>query len=168
MFDRTQSLRILDGVLVADIVVAVVSLGLGLLGGAVAEAQLERLGVALPDPADDHPAVLGLSCLMVGLLLPAQLVAWVGLFRRRAWGRWCYLRVAVAWQVASIAIGLFTYDYVWGLPAAVGDLNGILTGLVLGLCFASPAADAFTPGSAGREADAGRMPPGPDSGTGGN
>ncbi|OWK35279.1 hypothetical protein [Fimbriiglobus ruber] len=111
-----------------------------ILGGtALAEERLASRGVTL-EPTDGEAVVAGLSCCAAVILMPAVVASWVGLFRRRWWAPWAYLGTTVATKVFALATGAVGFAYEWGLPGAVGGASDVVTGVVIGLVFFSPAA----------------------------
>ncbi len=103
------------------------------------------------------------------VLVPAQVAAWVGVYRRRPWARWLYLGVAAASAVIGLSAGAAQFSYEWAFPAAVNDVGSMVAGAVLALLFLSPAAELFetraaVPGPAEGRPPGGAGVPGPAAG----
>lgn len=112
---ETDLVKIFRGLIVADIVIAVVSMPLAMVSGVLAEAALREAGISEQASSADA-VVAAFSCMILVVAIPAQIVSWIGLFNFRSWARWLYLGTVVATLLMAIPIGYLDFSYSWGLP----------------------------------------------------
>ena len=77
------------------------------------------------------------------ILIPAQIVAWVGMFRSRSWARWLYLALVIVTNCIVILLSISDFSMQWGLVTSVEDLGSYCAGAILALAFLSPMAKLF-------------------------
>lgn len=124
------------GLLAADIVTSIASLGLGFVGLAMEPVNEFAVNNG-PSPAD------GLLCIGTVILLPAIIAAWVGMWRLWNWGRWLFLGCAGAGHLFGLGTSLFDFSAQWQFPTAVGSVESTISGLLLAIAFFSPLASIF-------------------------
>ena len=83
------------------------------------------------------------SVLFLVLAIPAQIIAWVGLFQLKNWARWLHLALFGIGVCISILTGIADFSMKWSLVYAVSDLAYFSTGAILALAFLSPLEKQF-------------------------
>ncbi len=147
---RTRCASVMRYLIVAEAALSCLHLPLGVAGGLVADGVARERGVVVPESTPTQDAAMLMLCATVGVALPALVASWVGMYRLRAWSRWLYLGVTALITSVSAAASLTDFSFEWGFPHHVESLSTLVTGGILALAFASPAAESFTGGDGAR------------------
>ncbi len=128
--------------LIAEICIFVLFVPVSVMEVLVLESSLKGVPQTGTFPVAET-VVAGFACLLFVILIPAIIVAWVGLFQTRSWARWLYFRVHAVGYSVMIASSLFNWSYQWGFTNSLGSVGSVITGCILSLLFYSDLARDF-------------------------
>ena len=134
-----------QSLLIADISLTPLALPIAFWQNSLSESWLDQAGLEMEmTGVEMFIAALGIMLLVV--ILPSVIVAWVGMFRYRNWARWLYLFLIVAGYLLAIPMACFDYSLQWGLLTAIEDLVSPVQGALVAIAFLSPLASDFSTG----------------------
>ena len=134
---------IFSSLLIADILLCFLALPIGFWQGSIYSSWLAESGLEV-ETTDIEMLVGALWIMLLVVMLPATIVAWVGLFQYRNWARWLYLLLMLAGNLLAIPLGCFDYSFQWGVLTAIVDLMGPVEGALVAIVFFSPLAAEFS------------------------
>jgi hypothetical protein len=123
-------LRVLNGLILADVATNLIGLGL---------AVLYMIATSHQDVPDKPLSTSdGIACIGFLLYVPASIIAWIGMWFTRNWSRWLYVGTVALGHFFGLGAALFDTSASWHFPDAVSSLGSSVGGILIGLAFFSP------------------------------
>jgi len=136
----TSLLRIL---LIFEIVYGVIVLAIGFIESYIEGQFWAEIGLN-EEISNSEMFAFAIAAVALVVLLPVTIASWIGLFQQRNWARWLYLAVSASSILLGVFVGCFQWNYRWGLVTGLEASSGVVTGIILAICFLSPLAVGFT------------------------
>jgi hypothetical protein len=128
--------------LIAEISLTALSLVLAIVGAIVVGQYAPSVETTEGSTTFDWISAAFFVFILV-VLIPCQVIAWVGLFNLKNWARWLHLGLFVLVNLLFLMLSVSDFSFGWALSGYVESIGYAFSGAVLSLAFISQLADQF-------------------------
>jgi hypothetical protein len=140
---NSESLRtVFRNLLIAEISFTMLSLVLAIIGAIFVGQYAPAVETTEGSAAFDWISAAFFVFILV-VLLPCQIIAWIGLFGLKNWARWLHLGLFVLVNLLYVMVSVSDFSFSWALSNSVESIGYAFSGAVLSLAFMSQLADQF-------------------------
>ena len=128
--------------LIAEISLTALSLVLAIIGAIVVGQYAPAVETTESSTTFDWISAAFFVFILV-VVLPSQVIAWVGLFSLKNWARWLHLGLFVLVNLLYLIVSVSDFSFGWALSGSIESIGYAFSGAVLSLAFLSQLSDQF-------------------------